>query len=256
MLKKTLSLKLVSARLGMFAALILSVGGIVVGADPIKFSTIASAKEMAEEISAKVALVEKSLADEATYNKDKKKTLPREAGTIAVLAQAVAEHDEDSDLKKTAPDVREGAIALAKAGSYDDAKKALEAIKGAVGGKSNGAKPEAEWNKLLDMDSMMAEVQSRNSKLSRLKRKFPEDTTEAVRHAQVLALLAVPMAADTHEVKDASKTGDWVAQAKAMQEAMNQTAAALKAKDADAFKKAFADAAQSCNKCHEQFRDH
>ena len=245
----------VSFNLGLLA-LILSIGGNVAGAEPVKFSTIASAKEMAEEISAKVALVEKSLADEESYNKDKKRTLPREAGTIAVLAQAVAEHDEDSDLKKTAPDVREGAIALAKAGSYDDAKKALESIKSAVGGTSNGAKPEAEWNALISMDSMMAEVQSRNAKLSRLKRKFPDDTTEAVRHAQVLALLAVPMAADTHEVKDAAKTGDWVAQAKAMQDAMTETAAALKAKDADAFKKAFANAAQSCNKCHEEFRDH
>ena len=105
----------VSFNLGLLA-LILSIGGNVAGAEPVKFSTIASAKEMAEEISAKVALVEKSLADEESYNKDKKRTLPREAGTIAVLAQAVAEHDEDSDLKKTAPDVREGAIALAKAG--------------------------------------------------------------------------------------------------------------------------------------------
>lgn len=243
-------------KMSVFAALILSVGGAAFGADPVKFSTIASAKELSEEIGAKVALVEKSLADEESYTKDKKKTLPREAGTIAVLAQAVAEHDEDSDLKKSAPDVREGALALVKAGSYADAKTALEAIKSAVGGKSAGAKPEAEWNKLIDMDSMMAEVQARNGKLSRLKRKFPTDTAEAVRHAQVLALLTVPMAADTHEVKDMAKIPNWEAHSKAMLEAMNQTAAALKAKDEEGFKKHFADAAQSCSKCHEEFRDH
>lgn len=247
---------LVLNKLLVCAAVIASIPGIASGADPVKFSTIASAKEMAEEISATVALVEKSLADEAAYDKDKKKTLPRQAGLLAVLAQAVAEHDEDSDLKKSAPDAREAALTLAKAGSYADAKKAFDDFKAAVGGKASGAKPEAEWNKLIDMDSMMSEVNGRNGKLNRIKRKFPEDTTEAVRHAQILALLAVPMAADTHEVKDAAKVPEWVALSKAMQDAASQTAAALKAKDEAGFKKHLADAAQTCNKCHEQFRDH
>lgn len=251
MLKKSISVKL-----SLFAALVLSVGGIVIGAELVKFSTIATAKEIAEEISAKVATVEKSLADEESYNKDKKKTLPREAKSIAVLAQAVAEHDEDSDLKKTAPDVRDAALALGKAESYDDAKKALEAVKSAIGGTSSGAKPEAEWKSLIDMDSLMAEVQAHYAKLSRMKRKFPDDTAEGVRHAQILALLSVPMAADTHEVKDPAKTGEWVEYTKVMLEGMNKTAAALKAKDEAAFKTAFAEASESCNKCHKEFRDH
>jgi len=243
-------------KLSLFGTLVLSCAGIVAGAEPVKLSTLATAAEMADEINAKVGLLEKSLADEAAYDKDKKKSIPREAGVVAVIAQAVAQHDEDSPLKKTAPDVRDSALALAKAGSYADAKKSLEDLKGAIGGKSNGAKPEAEWNKLIDMDSMMAEVQARNGKLNRLKRKFPDDTAEAVRHAQVLAILTLPMAADTHEVKDASKIPTWVEYSNLMQESMKQTAGALKAKDVEGFKKFFGEAAQSCNKCHEDFRDH
>ena len=220
-----------------------------------KLSTVTPVADLVTEAEAKIKDLEGLLADNDAYTKAKKKGVPQAAGTLAILAQAIAQHDEDSAMKKSAADVRDAAMALAKAGSFDDAKKSLDAAKAAAGGKAGGAKAEHAWEKLTDMDSLMSEVSGRSGKLRKAFRKAPEDHAAVSRDASVLAVLALVIEADTHDVKDKADIEKWKKYSKDLQVSMTKISAALKAKDDAGAKKEFLDSAKSCNACHTEIRD-
>lgn len=220
-----------------------------------KLSTVAPAADLVAEAEAKLAELETFAADEAAFGKNKKKGIPQGAGVLAMLAQGIAEHDEDSKLKKSAADLRDAALALAKAGSLADAQKAITAAKAAAGGTAAGAKAEHAWDKLIDLDSVMAEISARNGKIRKTLRKLPDDVNAAARDASVLAMLAVVTAADTHEVKDKADIEKWKNLSKEMQVEMTTLAAAIKAKEVDKAKEAFSAGGKACNTCHSEIRD-
>lgn len=220
-----------------------------------KLSTVAPVADLVAEAEAKIKELDDLVGDGDKYTKAKKKGIPQAAGTLAALAQAIAEHDEDSKLKASAADVRDAAIALAKAGSQDDAKKSLAAAKEAAGGKAGGAKVEHAWDKLIDMDSLMSEVSARNGKLRKAFRKVPDDREPIARDASVLAVLSLAIEADTHDVKDKADIEKWKKYSKDLQVSMTKISAALKAKDDAAGKDLFLKSAASCNACHTEIRD-
>lgn len=221
-----------------------------------KLSTVTPVADLVTEAEAKLKELETPLADNEAYNKAKKKGIPQAAGTLAILAQFIAEHDEDSALKKSAADLRDAAISIAKAGSFDDAKKGLEAAKAAAGGKAGGAKVEHAWDKLTDMDSLMSEVSGRNTKLRKAFRKAPDDYNAASRDASVMAVLSLVIEADVSHVKDKSDIEKWKKYSKDLQKSMTEIATALKAKDDAKGKATFLEAnTKSCNLCHTEIRD-
>jgi hypothetical protein len=221
-----------------------------------KLSTVTPVGDLVAEAELKIKEIETFLGDADSYTKNKKKGIPQAAGTLAVLAQAIAQHDEASAWKASAADVRDAAITVAKAGSLEDAKKGLDAVKAGTGGKSAGAKAEHDWAKLIDMDSLMSEVSKRNSGLRKSLRKAPEDPVAASRDASVMAVLALAIEADTHEVKDKADIEKWKKYSKELQTSMTKISAALKEKkDADAKALFTGEAAASCNKCHTEIRD-
>lgn len=248
MLKKVLS----AVALG---ALSLSVLLPCQAAAPVKIAAVAPVSDLQAEAEIKIKAVEDALATDKSYLDTKGTTLPAEAGVLAVLAQAIVESEEKPTWKASAPDLRDGAIAIASAKSYDEAKAGLAAVKSALEGTAGSAKPEAEWNKLVKLGALMKDVNKRNGKLRRATRKLPDDPTEAARDASVLAVLGLATHADTHEVKDQSKVPEWQKFALDFQAHMTATSAAFKKKDlaaaADAFKKANA----ACNDCHGKFRE-
>ncbi|MDB5341447.1 MAG: hypothetical protein JWN70_7066 [Planctomycetaceae bacterium] len=220
-----------------------------------KLSTVTPVADLVAEAETKIKDIEALLADNDSYTKAKKKGVPQAAGVLAVLAQSIAHHDEDSSWKKSAADIRDAAIAIAKSGSLDDAKKGLDGVKAGAGGKAGGAKAEHAWDKLIDMDSLMAEVSARNGKLRKAFRKAPEDHAAASRDASVLAVLSIVIESDTHEVKDKADIEKWKKYSKDLQVSMTKISAALKAKnDADG-KALFLESAKSCNSCHTDIRD-
>ncbi len=220
-----------------------------------KLSTVTPVADLVAEAEIKIKDLETLLTDNDSYTKAKKKGIPQAAGTLAILAQAIAEHDEDSAMKKSAADVRDAAMSIAKAGSLDDAKKGLEAAKAAAGGKAGGAKLEHAWDKLTDMDSLMAEVSGRSGKLRKAFRKVPDDRAPVARDASVLAILALVIEADTHDVKDKADIEKWKKYSKELQTGMTKISAALKAKDDAGGKELFVKSATSCNGCHTEIRD-
>lgn len=240
-------------------ALTLVIGASVAPAYAVeKLSTVAPVADLVTDAEAKIKeLEEKLLKDNDTYTKGKKKQVPQAAGTLAMVAQAIAEHDEDSKLKKSAPDLRDAAISIAKSASFDDAKKGLAAAKEAIAGKASGAKLEHAWDKLIDMDSVMSEVNARNSILRKgaTRGKPGDDKAAFARDASVLAVLGVVIEADTHLVKDKGDIEKWKGFSKELQKSSTEISKILKGGDQEAFKKAFLASSKSCSGCHSEIRD-
>ncbi len=237
---------------------LLVVGAVVLpvyAASPVKMAEVAPVEDFVLEAEAKVKALEEALKDQTSYDAGKKKSIPEDAGILAIFAQAVAEHSADASWKASAPDVRDAAKAIAKAGSLADAQKALAAVKEAMGGKKGGAKLDHAWNELTSLDAVMSEVNKRTGKIRRAVRKLPDDPSQAGRDASVLAVLGVVTHEDTHEVKDKSKIAGWQKFCIDMQQDMSELAKQFKAKDQAKAKAAFDKANKSCSGCHEQYRD-
>ncbi len=243
-MKKTLF-----ATAGMSLVLALLLPGAV--AEKPKLSTVSPAADLAAEAEAKVHELEQMLSGNDEYLKAKKKGIPRDAGAVAILGQALADHDEAGDVKIAGPALRDAGIAIGKATSLDDAKKGLDMAKAALAGEAGDAKAEFNWADLADMDSLMAEVNVRNGRLRRAARKLPDDVMAASRDASVLAVLALAISAKGNS-KDAAA---WEEYALEMQTQYTKVAAAMKDKNSDDLKAAFTAANKSCNECHSKFRD-
>ena len=222
-------------------------------AAPAKIASVAPIADLVAEADAKIKSLDEALASDKSYLEAKGTTIPTEAGVLAVLAQAVVESEEKAPWQASAADVREAAK------SYDEAKKGLTAVKEAYSGKTGGAKPEAEWNKLAGLSKVMKEVNKRNTKLRRTTRKKPptdDDFAEAARDASVMAVLALAAHEDTHEVKSgkAEDIAEWKKFAKEFQAEMTAASAAFKKKDLAAAGDAFKKGNTACNDCHMKYR--
>lgn len=228
-------------------------------AAPAKLSEVAPVADLVTEAEGKIKILEEELATEAAYNEAKappSRLLATNASTLSVLAQSVAEHEDDSAWKKSAPDIRDAAKAIGSAKTYDEAKKGLEDLKAAVAGKGKGAKVQADWHKLGRMGRMMAEVTKRQNKIRRGMKKLPEGSDELARDASVMAALGLAIHEDTHEVKNPAEKPDWYKYAVDFHTSCTELSKALKGKDAAASKTAFAKVGKSCTECHEKFRKH
>ncbi|MDB5385197.1 MAG: hypothetical protein JWM11_843 [Planctomycetaceae bacterium] len=217
-----------------------------------KISSVAPIADLVAEIEGQVKDFETNLADDSKF---KKKSNARAAGVLAALAQAVAQSDEDAPLKKSAADLRDAALELGKAGSAADAKKALEAVKAALGGKSSGAKVEYEWSKILDLHNLMEEVQSRDPKLRKVIRKDTQDA-DSGRHATVLAVLGLALEANPPKDKqDKKDVESWKQFSRDFTKGFAELSVALKSKDAAKVKASYTAVGKSCASCHEKFKE-
>lgn len=226
-------------------------------AAPIKVSSVAPIADLVTEAELTVKLLDEDLATQDAYASARARALPRHAGLLATVAQAIAESDEKPSWKASAADVRDGALAISASKTYDEAKKGLAAIKDAAEGKKGSAKTEAEWNKLFRLNFLMTEVNTRNTKMLSAQRKtaLPDDTSELARHSSVLAVLALAAHDDTHEVKDKAQIPVWQGFAKDYSTQMTAAAAALKKKDREGFVAAYTKAKAVCADCHAKFKD-
>lgn len=223
-------------------------------AAPLKIAAVAPVADLVAEAEIKIKALDEALATDKSYSESKGTSIPADAGVLAVLAQSIAESEEKATWKASAPDLRDGAVTVARAKSYDEAKAGLAAVKSAYEGKAGAAKPEAEWNKLCRLGALMKEVNKRNGKLRRATRLVPPNADEAARDASVLAVLGLAAHDDVHEVKDAAQIPEWQKFSKEFSIQMTATAAALKKKDKDAAGDAFKKANAACTDCHEKFR--
>jgi hypothetical protein len=221
-------------------------------APPTKLSEVASTDDLAAEVVARLSDVEQALASTESY-RERLDSMRRSATHLAICAQALAEHESNSELKASGPELRDAALAIARSTSFEDATKYLPALKACASGKVSGtAKVEYDWSKLARLGSVMSALKSRSESLRRAMRK-PGDPVEDSRHATAMALLALVAHGDTHAVKDPSDMPRWHDLSLKLQRHMTNAAKAIKAKDdsaADHFRRGM----ETCNTCHEKFK--
>lgn len=226
------------------------------GEAPQKVVEIATVDDLVSEINAKVELLGTHLGSADAFAKSlEKKEVPQAAGVIACMAQAIVEHSDKAKAKFHAADLREAAVALKSAKTFDEAAKAFGSLKDAHAGKSSGtSKAEAEWNKLTGLGRMMEEINGRSATIRRGLRRLqkPEETA---RDCTTLAVLALAMEVDTHEVKDQAQLPLWKELSVKYRSEMAAMAKAVRAKDTAKANEHFTAANEACNKCHEQIRD-
>ena len=221
-------------------------------APPTKLSEVASTDDLMAEATARLSDIEQALESAESY-RERLDSMRRSATHLAICAQALAEHEADSKLKQSGPDLRDAALVIARSQSYDEARKTLPALKSAAGGKSRGtAKVEYNWSELSRFGSVMSVMKSRSESLRRAMRK-PGDPAEDSRHATAIALLALVAHGDTHAVKDPADKPRWQELSLEVQRHFTKAATAIKARDesaADHFRLGM----EACNTCHEKFK--
>lgn len=226
------------------------------GEAPQKVVEIAAVDDLVAEINAKVELLGQQLSSADAFAKTlEKKEVNQAAGVVACMAQAIVEHPDKAKAKFHAADLRDAAVLLRAAKTFEDATKLFAAVKDTHAGKSAGtAKAEAEWNKLTSQGRMMEEINGRSATIRRGLRRL-QKPDETARDCTTLAILALAMEADTHEVKEPAQLPLWKELSVKYRSEMIAMAKAVRAKDTAKATEHFTAANEACNKCHEQIRD-
>lgn len=226
------------------------------GEAPQKVVEIASVEDLVAEVNAKVELLGQQIASADAFAKTvEKREVNQAAGVLACMAQAIVEHPDKAKAKFHAADLRDAAVLLRPAKTFDDAAKLFAAVKDAHAGKSAGtAKPEAEWNKLTGLGRMMEEINGRSANIRKGLRRLTKPD-ETARECATLAILALAMEIDTHEVKDPAQLPLWKELSVKYRSEMIAMSKAVRAKDTAKANEHFAAANAACNQCHEKIRD-
>ncbi|REJ71157.1 MAG: hypothetical protein DWQ34_08550 [Planctomycetota bacterium] len=227
----------------------------VQGEAPQGVEEVAPIGDILIEVDARVEELEKLLESEETYDDQKEGKVRQAFGVLAVMGQAVAEHPEGGEASFSGPALREAALGFKRDATYDEAQAAYAAVKEAYeGGGDTEAAVDHEWSKLINMHPMMEEINARNARLLSVFRR-PRGKPEEPVHATTIALLALAMDADTHEVKDENEIPAWHEMSKEYRELMIQVAAKVREKDGKGARELFDAANETCDRCHEKFRD-
>ncbi len=222
---------------------------------PADVEQVATIEAILLEVDSKIEVLAGALESAEKFEMQKEKDVWQAFAVLTVMGQAVAEHPEQGDAGFSGPALREAAIKYKRDTSYEDAQGMLAAVKEARGGGGAVDAPaEYEWNKLIRMHPMMEEINSRNAKLVGVFRR-PRGRPEEAGHATTVALLALPMYADTHEVKNEADIPQWQEWAADYREKMVAVAAAVEEKDGTKARELFDAANETCDACHEKFRD-
>jgi hypothetical protein len=220
---------------------------------PARIDEIAAVPDIVAEIDAKIALLGPLLETAEKYEAAREKDAWQGFGVISVMGQALVEHPQHSEAGFNGAAIRDAALKFQRNSSYADAQAALTAVTAARNGEGEGA-ADVPWNKLIRMHPMMEEINSRNAKLLPIMKR-PRGKPDESRHATTIALLALAMYADTHEVKQEADIPEYQQLAADYRTAMLGVAAAIREKNGKSARELFDQANEKCDACHERFRD-
>lgn len=245
----------------MFALSLLAAGsvGALLAADPPappKLSSVAPAADLVARAKLYLESFDQGLAGEQEY-KDSASKIERDANTLTVLALALGNHDADNELKAAAPAIMAASQALAEAQDYAAAKTALAALHAAMEGKAaNAAEAGApKWACVASMDELMKQVVNVNNRLKRGMRRFDRQKEEQARDAAVLAVIAQEFVYDDPGIAESDDLDRWYRLCGEMRDAAGELNAKARAADKAGAEAALVKLAQSCDDCHEVFRD-
>lgn len=223
------------------------------GTPPAPIEQIATIDDIVQEVDAKITLLTGLLETPEKFEEAKEKDVWQGFGVLSVLGQSLVEHPQHADAAFSGAALRDAALKYQRNTPHADAQAALAAVKAARGGEGTG-EAEFAWNKLIRMHPMMEEINARNAKLIPIMKR-PRGKPEEARHAVTIALLALPMHADTHEVKNEADIPAYQSLATDFRTSMIGVTAALREKDGKTARELFDQANSACDSCHEKFRD-
>lgn len=222
-------------------------------APPRKISDLVSPADLQTEIAAKLDELG-PLIESADAFAENKKRIRQLASMLVVAAQSLAEHDGESELKPSAPDLREAGIKIALADAHGDAADGLKAAQAAQRGESSKKAPvEYDWAKLVKQRPIMEDNEAKMQQLQRALRR-PKDSAAESRLAALIAVSSLPAIVDTHEVKDQTQLPEWDRLANLMVDQLLEVSTAIKDKDAMKAQAIFKTARTTCVECHRQFK--
>lgn len=241
---------------GVAALLIMAVPFLTVsGEAPTAIKPVAPLDDVVYEVNAKVKLLDRLLGSAESYEENREDEVLQAFGVLAVMGQAIAEHEDHAQTDISGPALREAALPFKEDSSYDEAQSILAAVKQAVAGQgATDASVEYEWNRLIPMHPMMEEINNRNAALVRVIRR-PRGREGESANATTIALLSIAMSADTHDVKDKDAIPEWQNMAEEYRDHMVEVAEAIRVRDAETARTHFDAANETCDACHDKFRD-
>jgi len=240
--------------LGLFAV----VGWLTADAPaPPQASSYAPAADLIAQVTYYIGRLDEALAKKEDYAGANESRTKKDAHTLTALAQVLSLHDQDHQLKASAPALFAASRTLAKSSAnYDEAVKALAAVKAAAAGSAAAAEP-VKWEKVASMGQLMKQVELMNTVLKRGvndPRRFKRSAKESAEQAAAMAAIAQVVLFDTHEVKDPAKLPEWYALCGQWRDAAGEVRAAAAAGDQMKASAGLEKMMQSCEKCHEVFR--
>ncbi len=222
---------------------------------PAPLEEVAPLEDIDHEARLRIAKIGELLATQEAFDESREGELRQNFGTLACLGQALAEHP-GGDATVVGARLRDGALMYTRDSDYEQAQAALAACIAAAEGAATDefAEIDHEWNRLIGMHAMMEEINARNAQIARSLRR-PRGDADSISNASTIAILALAMEADTHEVKDEADLPLWQELSTEYRQEMTALAEALRANDAAAVREHFTNANTACDRCHEQFRD-
>ena len=228
---------------------------------PRKLSTIISISDLQNEAVLQLSLVKQYLDTRKSYADSAKHELPRAAGMLAVIGQALASHDSKLTAAEKAdrlpihgPTLRDTALKLSASKTHGEALATVPRLTQAVLGQAQPAgSAKRPWTGLISLHHVMEELNSRNSRLRRAVRQT-RDPNLAARNAATMSLLGLVILSDTHEVKQKSQLPVWQKFSSNFQTNAAATGRAFRTGDKTKIKPLYLQSAKACADCHSTFR--
>jgi hypothetical protein len=216
-------------------------------------SSYAPAKDLIAQAKAYVTEIEEVMASSADFQGLSSKVI-KNAATLAVIGQALALHDEPHELKAAAASMIRASQDLQTEEDYEKAKAALARLQTAARGEGqpDSTAPEG-WSDVSELGPLMKQALLLQSRLERNTqgRRLKSEREDTTSMAAVLAVVGQGTAYD--DDPDADRA-EWRQFSEQMRDTSAETAAAIRAEDAEGVKKALARLDQSCKSCHRTFR--
>jgi hypothetical protein len=233
---------------------------VALGADtpPVgKVSAYAPAADLTAQVDFYVGRLSEALSNKATYGDETvQRAMEMDSGTLAVLALALAMHDEDHKLKSIAPALVEQSRALAdNYADFDKASAALAQVKQALAGEVT-AKGAATWEPVASMSALMKQVPVIYLSMKRGAtdaRRLKRQAAQTAGQAATLAAIAQASMFNTDHAEE-SQIPQWQQFCTQMRDAAGEVNAAVRATDAARAATAIQTMQKSCDDCHAVFR--
>jgi len=221
-----------------------------------KPSTYAPAKDLIAQVEYFIGRIKSDLEDEDEYGEDQQNRVIKDACTIAAIGLVLANHDEKHALKAGASALIESATTLSdEVEDLDAAREAFAEIKVAL--KKKGDSEPLEWEPVADLTVLMEQVPIINNSLRRgvTGRRFKRSADRNAGYAATLAAIAQASLIDDAYCGDEEETELWQKICADMRAASMQVNKAVREADQDAAKEALGRLVETCDACHESFRD-